>query len=239
MNDNKTTRGRVSAGGSKEDRSAADVAVRRRTIVIVTAVIAALVIAGATFAAVGISNGAFNNTANRQPEGASTAPGSTSTTSRTPSPGETPTTQPGAEQSPPATIDPRFGAPIAQTVPKDATADFGNTVSAHITKITSTTATGTQAGEVSGPAVRVALSITNGSAADISLDGVTVNAYYGSAMTPASPIATQDNIRFGGTLAASKTATGSYEFSIPKDQQASLIITVSRSAGSPIVVFQG
>jgi cytoskeletal protein RodZ len=218
----------ASTGG----RLTAEAVTRRRTIVIVVAVIAAIVIAGATFAAFG-----FNGADRRNPGPTTAASNPTSTASSTPT--ATPSTPPGTAPSPPATIDPRFGAPVAQTVPKDATADLGNTVSARITKITSTTATGTQAGEVSGPAARVELTITNGTTGDISLDGVSVNAYYGSGMTPASPIAAQDTTAFSGTLAASKTAAGTYLFSVPKDQQASLVITVSRAAGAPIVVFQG
>jgi hypothetical protein len=221
--------------GSEKARLTAEAVVRRRTIAIVVAVLAAIVIAGGTFAAFGFNGGGFDNAARKQPGASATAPGSTSTASSTPTASAIPSTPP----SPPAAIDPRFGAPVAQTVPKDATADLGNTVSAHITKITSTTATGTQAGEVSGPAVQVELTITNGTAGDISLDEVSVNAYYGSGMTPASPIATQNDRVFGGTLAASKTAAGMYEFSVPKDQQASLVITVSRAAGAPLVVFQG
>lgn len=236
MNGDGTDRGRANGGGSEEARLAAEAVVRRRTIVIVVAVIAALVILGGTFAAIAFNGGGFNNAAHRQP-GAATGP--TSSASGDPTASATPSTPPGTAPSPPAAIDPRFGAPVAQTVPKDATADFGNTVSAHITKITSTTAAGTQAGEVSGPAVQVELTITNGTTGDISLDGVSVNAYYGSGMTPASPIAMQDSTMFGGTLAASKTAAGTYLFSVPKDQQASLVITVSRAAGAPIVVFQG
>jgi cytoskeletal protein RodZ len=219
---------------SEEARLTAEAVVRRRTIVIVVAVLAAIVIAGATFAAFG-----FNGADRRTPGPTTAASGPASTASSTPTPSATPSTPPRTEPSPPAAIDPRFGAPVAQTVPKDATADLGNTVSARITKITSTTATGTQAGEVSGPAARVELTITNGTTGDISLDGVSVNAYYGSGMTPASPIAAQDSTAFGGTLAASKTAAGTYLFSVPKDQQAGLVITVSRAAGTPIVVFQG
>jgi cytoskeletal protein RodZ len=220
----------ASTGG----RLTAEAVTRRRTIVIVVAVIAAIVIAGATFAAFG-----FNGADRRNPGPTTAASNPTSTASSTPTASATPSTRPGTALSPPATIDPRFGAPVAQTVPKDATADLGNTVSARITKITSTTAKGTQAGEVSGPAARVELTIMNGTAGGISLDGVSVNAYYGSGMTPASPIAAQDTTAFSGTLAASKTAAGTYLFSVPKDQQASLVITVSRAAGAPIVVFQG
>jgi hypothetical protein len=219
----------MSAANRGGPLSSTESAARRRTIIIVVAIIVVVLAAVAILAAIGFGGAA------RQHRAATTS-------SPTPSASGTPIPQATATSTTPApdaTADPRFGAPVAQTVPKDASADFGDTVTARITSITSTTATGTGVGEVSGPAVRVALSITNGTGSQISLNGVTVNAYYGSAMTPASPVGTQDDKTFGGTLGASKTASGSYEFSVPKDQQSSLVITVSRAAGEPIVVFQG
>ncbi|HXD62002.1 MAG TPA: hypothetical protein VN619_08755 [Lacisediminihabitans sp.] len=221
----------MSAANGGGPLSSTESAARRRTIIIVVAIIVVVLAAVAILAAIG-----FGGAARQHRAATTSSPTPRASASETPIPQATATS---TTPAPDATADPRFGAPVAQTVPKDASADFGDTVTARITSITSTTATGTGVGEVSGPAVRVALSITNGTGSQISLNGVTVNAYYGSAMTPASPVGTQDDKTFGGNLGASKTASGSYEFSVPKDQQSSLVITVSRAAGEPIVVFQG
>ena len=219
-----------------EGPGAAEAGTRRRTIAIVVAVIVVILVVTGALVAAGFNDAAHRGAASGpsgQPSAASDTPSASATPQGDPSP------DPSTAPTPTATVDPRFGAPVAQTVSKDATGDLGNTVSAKITRITSITATGTQAGEVSGPASQVELTITNGTSSEISLAGVTVNAYYGSAMPPASPIESrQAGTAFRGTLAAAKTATASYVFSVPKDQQASLVVTVSREAGAPIVVFQ-
>ena len=225
-------------GGAGGNHPTADAVVRRRTIIIVIAVIVVILIAAGTLAAIGLSGGASGKAAHRD-AGAAAGSRPSSSASDSPTTSATPGATPGATPPPTAPVDPRFGAPVSQTVPKNGTADLSRSVTARITAITSTTAKGTQAGEVSGPAVRVELSITNGTDASISLDSVGVNAYYGSASTPASPIATEGNTPFSGTLAASQTATGSYEFSVPTSQQASLVVTVSRAGTPSIVVFQG
>lgn len=151
-------------------------------------------------------------------------------------PSASPSTEPGPTPTP--SVDPDFGVPVAQTVPKDEAADFGDRVTARIASITAVTATGTLPGEVSGPAVQVDLVIDNGTSAEVSLDTVTVNAYYGAGRTPASPYAQSSDDTFPDTLAAGASAKARYLFSVPKDAQGSVVITVSRSAGEPIVVFQ-
>lgn len=160
--------------------------------------------------------------------------------SPSPSAASIPTTSPSASpgSAPTPTIDPDFGQPVAQTVPKDQPADFGDLVTARISAITSVTATGTQPGEVSGPAVQVDLEITNGTSAEISLATVTVNAYYGADSTPASPYSQPPAEAFPDTLAAGASAKARYLFSVPADARDSVIITVGKSAGEPIVVFQ-
>jgi cytoskeletal protein RodZ len=166
-----------------------------------------------------------------------------STPSMSPSPSPSSSETPGASvpaaPSPSPTVDPAYGAPVAQTVPKNAKGDFGDGVTARIAAIKSITATGTQAGEVSGPAAQVDIELMNGTTADISLGAVAVNAYYGVDKTPASPIVSKSgSAGFSGSLAAGKTATARYVFSVSKEQQKTLVVTIGKNAGSPIVVFQ-
>lgn len=164
------------------------------------------------------------------------AVGATSPTSTASTPSATPSASPGTPSTPP--IDPKFGAPVGQTVPRNKGADFGDKVTAQITSLTEVTATGRLPGEVSGPAVQVDLKITNGTSAAISLDSVTVNVYYGADKTPASPYSQSPNDKFPGTLAAGKSATARFLFNVPKGSLHSVIVTVSRAAGQPIIVFQ-
>jgi hypothetical protein len=160
----------------------------------------------------------------------------------TPTPGSsdpaTPTPTPGGEAgepSPEETLEPIFGEPIADVVEPDGVADFGDDVTARLISVTPYTATGSQPGEVSGPAVEVTLELRNDTGSAISLDGVTVNVYYGDDEVPAAPIDSRGT-PFSGSLAPGATATGSYGFSVPEGED--VIVTLSKSPGSPLVVFQ-
>jgi hypothetical protein len=165
--------------------------------------------------------------------------GSPSATSATPSPSAS-DPAPG-ETAPPtdgAAPDPFLGEPVADAVAPDATADFGDRVTARIESVTPFTAEGGGVGEVSGSAVRVAVAITNGTGAAIPLDSVTVNVFSGSDQAPASPLLSDESSTpLAGSLAPGASTTGSYAFTVPEGDSDSLVVSVSRGAGSPLVVF--
>jgi hypothetical protein len=169
------------------------------------------------------------------------APGPSGSPGASPSPTASPTAgAPGDGTAPadPAAPDPLVGEPVADSVARDATADFGDGVTAVIDGVTPFTAEGSGVGEISGPAVRVAMSITNGSAAAIPLDAVTVNAFSGAGQTPAAPVSSDAAaVPFSGSLAPGATMTGAYSFSVAADDADSLVVSVSRGAGTPLVVF--
>lgn len=140
---------------------------------------------------------------------------------------------------PDTTIDPDFGEPVADTAVGDETANFGDSVTAKLAELEFITVTGTRAGEVSGPAIRVTVEMMNGTDGAISLDAVTVNAYFGAETQPASPFDSEtESEPFTGTLAAGETAQGVYLFSIPEGQDDDIVVTVSKSPESPLVVFR-
>jgi hypothetical protein len=165
--------------------------------------------------------------------------GSPSATSATPTPSAS-DAAPG-ETAPPAdgaAPDPFLGEPVADAVAPDATADFGDRVTARIGSVSPFTAEGGGVGEVSGSAVRVTVAITNGTGAAIPLDSVTVNAFHGSDQTPAAPLVSDtSSTPLAGSLAPGASANGSYAFSVPEGDIDSLVVSVSRGAGSPLVVF--
>ena len=135
-------------------------------------------------------------------------------------------------------LDPRFGEPVADSVARDRVAQFGDGVSAAVTGVAPFTATGAGIGEVAGPAVRVTVTVTNGSSAAVSLDATTVNAYFGSDAIPASPLPSDgSSAPFSGSLAPGTTATGVYAFGIADGADDTVVVTVGRGAGSPLVVF--
>ena len=151
------------------------------------------------------------------------------------SPSANPSASAGAPTTPP--VDPKFGAPVATTAPNDSSVDIRDKVTAQITSLTEVTATGTLPGEVSGSAAQVDLKITNNTSAEISLDGIAVNAYYGAADTPAPPYAQAADQKFPSTLAAGARATARFLFRIEAGSVNTVTVTVSGSAGSPIIVF--
>lgn len=167
----------------------------------------------------------------RDPNAVEPLPTETSGMTESPTPSAPPTT-------PSPTVDPEFGAPVADTVPNDGTAAFGDGVTAHIAAQASITATGTVPGEVSGPAVQLDLELTNGTSSALDLTSVTVNVFYGPDRTPASPYHQPREEAFPASLAAGSSATARFVFNVPKDAQSSLVITVSTTPGGPLVVFR-
>ncbi|MGO4592521.1 hypothetical protein AB4Z18_01740 [Leifsonia sp. 2TAF2] len=159
-------------------------------------------------------------------------------------PGATPSA--GATDTPaspapakPGEIDARFGGVVAQTaeVKQDVKTPSGLTAS--VVSVESYTATAKRAGEVSGPAVKVTLRLTNGTGGAFPVSTAGVNAYYGSGTTPASPVANDPAAKpFTGSLAPGASTTAVYVFTVPADQDAKVTVTLSDQAGAKLVVFQ-
>lgn len=212
--------------------STKDARVRSRRILIVVvaaSVVVVLIVVGILIATSVASNGR------------STAV--VSTTSPTPSSSSSPpVSQPSSSAEAPApgqSIDPSFGQPVAETVGSTAPAQLPGSMTARIVASKAITAEATQAGEISGPAVQVVVELVNGSATAVSVNAVTVNGYYGSDLTPASPIVPKSTSPgFSGTVEPGAKATGTYVFTVPKKSQSSFVLTVSAVAGGPIAVFK-
>lgn len=159
----------------------------------------------------------------------------------TPSAGSTdaPSTPAPAKPAKPGELDARFGGVVAQTaeVKQDVKTPSGMT--ANVVSVESYTATAKRAGEVSGPAVKVTLRLTNGTGGAIPLSTATVNAYYGSDATPAAPVAGDPAAKpFTGSLEPGAAATAVYVFSVPAEDDGAVTLTLSDQAGAQLVVFQ-
>jgi len=95
-------------------------------------------------------------------------------------------------------------------------------------------------GEISGPAIKVTISLKNGTKHAISVNQVTVNVSYGSNGSPSIAVLGDPSSKpFSGTAAPGATARGTYIFDIAKNQRSDVSISVSYAALSPIVVFKG
>lgn len=155
-------------------------------------------------------------------------------------PPPTPSSAPSASKDGSTTApktDARYGAAVAQTVDKNVDAKLSGGMTAKVTSVTPVDGKATRAGETAGPALKVTIDLSNTTGKDVSLSQVSVNAFYGAKATPAS-VLTDGTKPLLGPLAAGATATGTYIFSIPDDQQSSAVFTMTDAAGSPITVFK-
>jgi hypothetical protein len=94
-------------------------------------------------------------------------------------------------------------------------------------------------GEIGGPAVRFTVRITNTTGAPVSLADTVVNAYYGSAETPAVQLRMPGGVDFPTSVADGGSATGVFVFNIPSASRSSVKVTVDTSVRNPVIAFQG
>jgi hypothetical protein len=127
---------------------------------------------------------------------------------------------------------------VAGPFPVHATGDFGNGVTARLSRIEAVDAKATLPGEFSGPAVAVTVEVTNGSAHAIDLDAVTVDlATADGASAPA--VRDPDRKPLSGRLAEGASRAGEYVFTLGEAQRSEVSVRVSYAADAPTVVFSG
>lgn len=131
---------------------------------------------------------------------------------------------------PPASLGP---------VALDQPAAVGDGVSARVVSLEAVDATGVGPGNVTGPALRVTVELTNGTADALPLGGVAVDLASGPELVPASPVNDPSAAPFSGTVAAGGTAQGVYVFSIAAADRADVTLSVGYEAGAPVLVFTG
>ncbi|MCU1551443.1 MAG: hypothetical protein JWR36_2003 [Glaciihabitans sp.] len=171
------------------------------------------------------------------PTAITTTPSNYHTTSPTPDPVVTPVppTKSTTTPEPSATFVPRSRPPVP--LDKNTTIVAGLTVK--ITSVASVAGTGAGPGDVNGPSIQVRMLVKNSTAKTVRLSNVVVNAYYGTAHTPASPLPKPGGKTFPDTLAAGKSTTGVFVFSIPRNQRQLVSITFDYSVDTKVIVFQG
>lgn len=109
----------------------------------------------------------------------------------------------------------------------------------HLARIEAVQGQAVAGGEISGPAIRVSVTIRNDGTEPIDLEYVVVNAYSGSGRTPAGTLMQPGGEPFVGSLSADESAEGVYLFSIAESDRKDVVITVDYGVGEPIVVFRG
>jgi hypothetical protein len=93
-------------------------------------------------------------------------------------------------------------------------------------------------GEISGPAVKFTISITNETGKPFNLANTVVNAYYGADASPAEQL-TSEGTTFPKSLKDGESASAQFVFTIPKDERGTVLVTVDTSVQNPVVAFRG
>ena len=181
-----------------------------------------------------------------------------SATSRSASPGAGPATRapasasasaspPGSPAASPSVRRPP-GAPSRRTpgpsvavstlppAPVGRDAPLARGVAVAITSVRDIQVAAVGPGEIAGHGISVEIRVRNTTSAGFDLGGLAVNASYGRG-TPASP-SSSGAVLLSGTLAAGRTATGTYVFLVPAAQSPTVRVEVSSADSPSIVVFQ-
>lgn len=204
--------------------SDASLATRRRRRII--AIVIAIVIVIGAAVAIGITR-PFQTTAASE--------SSTSAPSETPTPQPTTFATPAAGETA-ATEKPAPDEPVPFTEPVTTPSDLTVTVDA----VTAVTAGTNLPGEISGPAIRVDVTVRNGGADSANLAGSNVTTTYGGdEMIPAISVGDPAAETWPATLAANSAATGVFFFSVPTENAGEVRVIVDLLAAEPDVVFVG
>ncbi|MGB3411275.1 MAG: hypothetical protein WBA45_08745 [Microthrixaceae bacterium] len=133
---------------------------------------------------------------------------------------------------------PKDGAGELTPVDLGSTAKFGSGVTVRLKSITATTAKAVLPGEISGPAVRVTVEVTNSTASSLNLDNVAVELITMTG-TPAGLITSSDAVPFKGNAASGATSTGTYVFSVDPAKRDTARLSIKYSANTPTAIFTG
>ncbi len=146
-------------------------------------------------------------------------------------------TEPAAP-SPEPSSGPTDVLPTAAPVPLDESADFGTGVSAIVDAVESLEAKAVGPGEVSGPALSFALTLTNDAQEPVDLARVTVTLTDAQG-NPGVAMLGPPARAFTGALAPGRSAMGTYVFAIGQGARSPVRLEVAYSTAAPVVVFTG
>jgi hypothetical protein len=128
---------------------------------------------------------------------------------------------------------------VRDPIPLDETGDFGTGLSVQLVGIEAIEGEARTQGEISGPALRIELELTNDSDEAISLEQVQVEVTYGEERTPGIELTGSGTVPFPESVAPDDSTTGTVVFVVPADQRDLVQIVVTQTTGAPIIVFEG
>jgi hypothetical protein len=124
-------------------------------------------------------------------------------------------------------------APIGDEV------DLGRGVTVDVVKLESVQGQGTGPGERDAPAVRFTIELSNGTSSELDLRAVTVTAYSGPDLDPASDLGRPGVELFPASAGAGDSVQGVYVFAIPPNRRDDVTVHVGYRAESPTAIFRG
>lgn len=121
----------------------------------------------------------------------------------------------------------------------DQTSKTGDGVSAELTSIKAIASVKARgAGEVTAPGLAITVKVTNNTSAALTAGNVVVT-LTGSDDAPGNPMTAKPAKAMTGTLAAGKSATGVYVFTLAENLRKPVTVAVSISGPQPLLVFTG
>jgi len=149
----------------------------------------------------------------------------------------TPTPDPEADEgSTESEPDARETLPPAELT-EPVALDGGPLVS--VSSIQSVTGEAVLPGEVSGPAVRIAVDVKNTTEKPIELAAAIVTLYTGNDDLQASPVSKPAGKAFPAEVAPGEVARGAFVFELPKNQRDGVRVEVDLSLSEPLIAFEG
>jgi uncharacterized protein DUF4352 len=132
---------------------------------------------------------------------------------------------------------PSVAISLAPAVPVGKPAEISDDVRITVGKVRDLRVSAHQPGEIAGPAAAVSVTVRNRSSKRFSLDGMVVTAYYHNDL-PANETSVDPSKPLSGSLAAGKSATGTYVFTVPRKYASTLRVEVSSNQSPTIVQFE-
>jgi hypothetical protein len=120
-----------------------------------------------------------------------------------------------------------------------ATADAGGGLSIDVTQVEPVNGKAEGIGERGGPSLRFTLVVTNKGSSQKNLDLAVVNAFYGSAETPANELSGPGVQPLPQSLGPGRKAEARYVFLVPESERGRVRLDFSYAIEQPRVIFSG
>lgn len=128
---------------------------------------------------------------------------------------------------------------VRDPIDLEETGDFGTGVTAEVLEIRAVDGVARRPGEVSGPALRIEVRLTNDTDEAIDLAGARIDVAYGPDRIPGLILSEPDVVLFPLTLPPRSHADAASVFVVPLDQRDQIQVAVWYTVDAPIIVFEG